>query len=95
MDLVVIRNIRRRRNAVRNRMRTARLYLREHYDPFEETTEEEFVKLFRLKKDICKHFISLIEPFMEERTYGLSKITRVLCAIRFFATGKYKSLNNY
>ena len=95
MDLLIIRNLRRRRYAARNRMRAARLYLREKYDPFEKTTEEEFVKLFRLKKDICRHFISLIEPFMRERTCGLSKTTRILCAIRFFATGKYKLLNGW
>ena len=91
MDLVLSRSIRRMRNAVRNRMRAARLYLRENYDPFEQTTEEEFFKLFRLKKDICRDVIALIEPFMNERTFGLSKTTRVLCAIRFFATGKYST----
>ena len=95
MDLLLIRCIRRRRNAVRNRMRASRLDLRESYDPFEHTLEEKFVKLFRIKKDTCKEFISIIEPFLSERTNGLSKSTRVLCALRFFATGKYRSLKLY
>ena len=89
MDFIILRNIRRRRNINRNKMRTARLYLREHFDPFVQTTEVEFIRLFRLTKDICRHFIELISPFMDERrTYGLTKTTRVLCALRFFATGK-------
>ena len=88
MDFLILRNIQRRQTANRNKMRALRAILRESYDPFEETTEEEFVKLFRLTKGICRCFINLIEPFMDERLYGLTKTTRVLCALRFFATGK-------
>ena len=93
MDLLIIRNLRHRHNAARSRMRSARLYLREMYDPFEQATEEEFVKLFRLNKEICKVFIEIIEPYMDEHPYGISKTTRILCALRFFATGKYKQLH--
>ena len=79
MDFLILRNIQRRQTANRNKIRALRAILRE-------TTEEEFVKLFPLTKGICRCFINLIEPLMDKRLYGLTKTTRVLCALRFLCS---------
>lgn len=65
---------------------------REVNDPFKDLTEEEFKRLFRLNKEICRIFIDTLMPYMQERVqpHGISAEIKILCAVRFFATGSYQ-----
>lgn len=60
-------------------------------DPFAELTELEFVRNFRLSKEICLHLIDQIKPMLdeEERSTAILREIKILCALRFFATGKH------
>ncbi|KAH9379254.1 hypothetical protein HPB48_022735 [Haemaphysalis longicornis] len=56
-------------------------------------SDEEFVRKFRLAKSavrtLCGELRDRLEP---QRAGGLSTETKVLCALRFFATGSYQNL---
>lgn len=72
-------------------LRERRLRLR-NTDAWSACTDEEFVALFRFNKSMCKQIIELISPHIADRKMdrGISKETRILLALRFFATGSYQ-----
>lgn len=57
---------------------------------FDILQEAEFKANFRFGKEICQYLVDLIKPHMSgrERSSGLTKQVRILCALRYFATGK-------
>lgn len=65
---------------------------RDENDSFISLSDRHFKRAFRLTKAICRHFITLLRPFMVERVqkHGLTINTRVMCALRFFAHGCYQ-----
>lgn len=73
----------------RNRLIIRRKNLRSCTDPFD-VCNEQFRKLFRLPKEICRNFIDEVSPHMESkvRNTRLSKTLRILVALRYFAQGK-------
>lgn len=52
----------------------------------------EFIKLFRLSKEIYQTLVNELTPHIQEgqRSTKLSAETRILAALRFFATGSYQ-----
>lgn len=65
---------------------------RDANDPFKMLSNRHFQRAFRLTKPICQKFIGLLRPYMKERAqnHGLSIVTRVMCALRFYAHGCYQ-----
>ncbi|KFM65000.1 putative nuclease HARBI1, partial [Stegodyphus mimosarum] len=65
---------------------------RKRYDAFK-LRDDEFVKLFRLPKHLvrflCEQLQEELKPLSETRT-ALSVEIKVLCALRFFATGSHQ-----
>ncbi|KAG5866888.1 hypothetical protein JTB14_037489 [Gonioctena quinquepunctata] len=61
-------------------------------DPFDTLSEYQFMHTFRLTKELCRFLIDTSTPFMrsQRRPTDLSITTRVLVALRFFATGSYQ-----
>lgn len=83
--------IRRHRNERRLRnVQLIRRELRNSSNPLEILPDTEFKQEFRLTKSICRIFMDLILPHMEERRIvsGLTKEQRLFCALRFFAVGE-------
>lgn len=70
---------------------------REEHDPFEDMTDVQFKKSFRLTKTICREFVDILKPFLKGRkkAYGLTKEARILCALRFYATGIISGFESY
>ncbi|XP_067647458.1 putative nuclease HARBI1 [Eurosta solidaginis] len=70
----------------------AKRTFRNRLDYFEEYTEEEFTKRFRLKKCTCMDILSRIEsaitPSTNRRTNVTPK-TKLLLTLRFYATGSF------
>lgn len=60
-------------------------------DPFTEITDKEFVKMFRLTKANGDGLVIIeqIKPHLNEtiRVSSISPETKIMCALRFFATG--------
>lgn len=71
--------------------RLINIQLRSERDAFTDLTDIKFISMFRLTKAICRTFIDEIKPFLAQRTRltGIRPETRILCALRFFATGKF------
>ncbi|XP_050023121.1 putative nuclease HARBI1 [Dermacentor andersoni] len=60
-------------------------------DAFEELTEEEFRQYFRLSKRTVRSLCDELDPIIGcQRASGLSTERKVLCALRFFATGSFQ-----
>jgi hypothetical protein len=55
-------------------------------DPLRELPERQFVKLFRVSKDLFNFIVTVVEPYMrpKSRPSDLSIHTRVIKSIRFF-----------
>ncbi|XP_075750216.1 uncharacterized protein LOC142814755 isoform X2 [Rhipicephalus microplus] len=64
---------------------------REVKDAFEEFSEEEFRQCFRLSKRTVRSLCDELDPIIGcQRASGLSTERKVLCALRFFATGSFQ-----
>lgn len=63
--------------------------LRNNSDPFATMTDKQFRKLFRFNKWMCRILINLIKPYLTPRKqpYGISREIKILCVLRFLATG--------
>ncbi|KAJ8943560.1 hypothetical protein NQ314_009707 [Rhamnusium bicolor] len=50
-----------------------------YVDPFEVLSEQEFIKIFRMSKELCRFLVETLEPFMKppRRATDLSRTTRV------------------
>lgn len=60
-------------------------------DAFEDLTEEEFRQYFRLSKRTVRSLCDELDPIIGcQRASGLSTERKVLCALRFFATGSFQ-----
>ncbi|RVE54128.1 hypothetical protein evm_001251 [Chilo suppressalis] len=57
-------------------------------DPFE-MRDADFIKNFRLNKNLVRNLMNMVEPFIEQKEIDLK--TKVLCALNFFATGSYQT----
>lgn len=63
--------------------------MRAERNSFTDLTDLKFKSMFRLTKSICKTLLDEIQPHLQEpkRATGISCRARILCALRFFATG--------
>ncbi|XP_036147282.1 putative nuclease HARBI1 isoform X2 [Monomorium pharaonis] len=60
-------------------------------DPFQ-LSEQEFIQLFRLKKETTNRLINIIKDIVEpSRSTALDATVQVLTALRFFASGSYQN----
>ncbi|XP_072144409.1 putative nuclease HARBI1 [Dermacentor andersoni] len=60
-------------------------------DAFEDFTEEEFWRYFRLSKRTVRSLCDELDPIIRcQRASDLSTERKVLCALRFFATGSFQ-----
>lgn len=82
----------RRRDGQRNKLRILRRSLRDVQNPFEMTTDEHFVELYRFPKHLCMELIDELKPFLNTtaRSNAISCHVKILCALRFFATGSFQ-----
>lgn len=73
-------------------MRVQRRALRDSQNPFEMTTEEQFVDLYRFPKALCLELINELQPFLpnSSRRHAIPSNIIVLSALRFFATGSFQ-----
>ena len=76
----------------RKKLIIIRRHIRDTRDPFEETTEQQFLDLYRFPKHLCLEFLNKINHYfnINERQSAISVPTRFLCALRYFATGNYQ-----
>ncbi|KAG5869229.1 hypothetical protein JTB14_035665 [Gonioctena quinquepunctata] len=65
--------------------------LRDRSDPFQ-LTDERFIDLFRLNKDLVRYLFDELVPLMQpaSRITRTSCELRILAALQFFATGNYQ-----
>lgn len=65
--------------------------MRDASDPFA-LPDRRFIDLFRLNKNVVHYLFETLMPFMEaeERRSRVPRQTRILVALRFFATGDYQ-----
>lgn len=65
--------------------------IRSRVDAFE-IHDEHFRRLFRVSKELAKNLINDLKPYMKQpkRKSELSLQTKVLTALRFFASGSYQ-----
>jgi len=73
-------------------MRAPKKYLRDDRNPFEAYTEKQFFRRYRFTKDI---FFSVLLPLLGEnnpqnRGLPISNTTKLLAALRFYATGSFQ-----
>ncbi|KAJ8909604.1 hypothetical protein NQ315_003714 [Exocentrus adspersus] len=61
-------------------------------DAFEVLSDQEFIKIFRLNKELTRHLINIVAPHMRQQTRisALSVTTKVLIALRFYGGGSYQ-----
>jgi hypothetical protein len=64
------------------------------HNPFLGLSEANFIKDFRLSKNLCMFLIETLEPFMrpKRRATDLDIQTRVLVALNFYASGSYQPI---
>jgi hypothetical protein len=64
------------------------------HNPFLGLSEANFIKNFRLSKNLCMFLIETLEPFMrpKRRATDLDIQTRVLVALNFYASGSYQPM---
>ncbi|XP_048512552.1 putative nuclease HARBI1 isoform X1 [Athalia rosae] len=71
--------------------RPRRIYNRQR-DPFE-LNDDQFIRLFRLNKDLATNIINLFDELHDNphrRSSALTSETKVLTALRFYASGSYQ-----
>lgn len=75
-------------------LRQQRRFLRDQSDPFS-LPDQRFKDLFRLNKDLVQYLFVNLRHHLEDpiRISKVSKETRILSALRFFATGNYQRGN--
>ncbi|XP_048483147.1 putative nuclease HARBI1 isoform X2 [Plutella xylostella] len=68
--------------------------MRRNVDPFVSLPDSEFVKTFRLSKDVVKEIAADLTPLIakERRQDGISVMMKILIALTFYATGSYQTL---
>lgn len=73
-------------------MRVLRRKLRDDHNPFEITTDEHFMELYRFPKSLCMELIDELIPFLPNsgRKHAIPSHTIVLSALRFFASGSFQ-----
>ncbi|KAJ3647953.1 hypothetical protein Zmor_019795 [Zophobas morio] len=61
-------------------------------NPFAELNERQFINMFRLTKQLTQYLINILQPFLTPplRATDLNIQTKVLTALRFFASGSYQ-----
>ncbi|XP_049885031.1 putative nuclease HARBI1 [Pectinophora gossypiella] len=64
-------------------------FMREQELAFE-MPDSEFVKHFRLNKNVCFELTSEIEPYLAGSRGGISPISKVLSTLSFYASGSYQ-----
>ena len=71
--------------------RLYRRQLRLDSNPFD-LSNERFIELFRLNKQLVRNLIQDLNPHLRERVYNtaVSNTIKVCCALRFYATGSYQ-----
>ncbi|XP_030757741.1 putative nuclease HARBI1 isoform X2 [Sitophilus oryzae] len=94
MNVLAIRNL---ENA---ELQYRRNVLRNPGNAFIELSERQFIKIFRLSKDLCRFLIQLLEPYMrpQRRETDLDVQSRILAALKFYGSGCYQpdvALNKY
>ncbi|GAB1863201.1 Putative nuclease HARBI1 [Camponotus japonicus] len=69
--------------------RRRRFHIREY--PFE-LSNREFIQLFRLNKAAARNLIEIVEPHLtpQTRISAMDSTTKVITALRFFASGSYQ-----
>lgn len=82
---------RRQEQEAGRRLRIQRRLLRDNSEPFD-LPEERFIELFRLTKILTQNLIEQLIPHLDIPKYrsGISVPTKVLAALRFYATGGYQ-----
>ncbi|XP_044751420.1 putative nuclease HARBI1 [Coccinella septempunctata] len=70
---------------------------RHYYDqsrknPFDHLSDNMFIRLFRLNKQLVRELLEKLNPFLTppRRIHDLDKETKVLVALKFFASGSYQ-----
>lgn len=68
-----------------------RRLLRANSNPFD-LPDNRFIELFRLNKEVARNLITGLTPHLNQRQYqsGIRIDTKVLTALRFYATGCYQ-----
>lgn len=66
--------------------------LRDGQNPFEMTTDEHFIELYRFPKSLCLELIDELIPFLpnSSRKHAIPSHLIALSALRFFATGSFQ-----
>lgn len=79
-------------NNQRRKLVFIRKRLRDSQNPFEVSTEEQFIDLYRLPKHLCLEFLDKIKSyfFINERRSAIPIHLRFLAALRFFASGSFQ-----
>ncbi|XP_050516558.1 putative nuclease HARBI1 [Diabrotica virgifera virgifera] len=72
--------------------RERHFYDRFRLDPFQHLSENMFIRMFRLNKELVRNLIQMLDPFLAppRRPHDLDKQTKVLVALKFFASGSYQ-----
>ncbi|XP_017479896.1 PREDICTED: putative nuclease HARBI1 isoform X3 [Rhagoletis zephyria] len=80
------------RDEQRDNLRVLRRRLRDDQNPFEITTDEHFIDLYRFPKALCLELINELMPFMpnSQRRHAVPSHVIILSALRFFATGSFQ-----
>lgn len=73
-------------------LKILRRRLRDGQNPFEMTTEEHFLNLYRFPKSLCLMLIDELLPFIRtsRRAHAIPSHIIILSALRFFATGSFQ-----
>lgn len=79
-------------NIFREHPRLLRRNLRDTENPFTKITDEHFVELYRYPKALCVELINELKPFLKGscKLHAIPSHVKVLCALRFFATGSFQ-----
>ncbi|KAG5900538.1 hypothetical protein JTB14_022845 [Gonioctena quinquepunctata] len=72
--------------------RERQYYERFRLDPFDHLSDNMFIRLFRLNKQLVRDVIEMLNPFLTppRRLHDLDKQTKVMVALKFFASGSYQ-----
>ncbi|XP_008182278.1 putative nuclease HARBI1 [Acyrthosiphon pisum] len=61
-------------------------------DPFQSLSDRQFIRFYRLSKDLATKVVQMVTPFMKapSRSSALTMQQKVMTALRFFASGSYQ-----
>lgn len=76
----------------RDQPRILRRSLRDSHNPFQSITEEHFMDLYRFSKTLVLSLLEELKPLLKtsSRMNALPSHIKILCALRFFATGSFQ-----